>query len=107
MRRPDAGQLVLVDIDDTIGQTYGYAKQGAGRGDTGIKGLNARLAVVPTPLSAPLIAATRQRKGTTNSAPGRGETAGRRAGTARRAGAAGLPRCARTRPTTATTCKVK
>src|SRR5829696_1697639 len=27
---PDADQLVLVDIDDTVRQTYGYAKQGAG-----------------------------------------------------------------------------
>jgi hypothetical protein len=27
---PDADQLVFVDIDDTVGQTHGYAKQGAG-----------------------------------------------------------------------------
>jgi hypothetical protein len=27
---PDADQLVLVDIDDTVRATYGYAKQGAG-----------------------------------------------------------------------------
>src|SRR5689334_13606253 len=64
---PDADQAVLVDIDDTVGQTYGYAKQGAGRGFTGIKGLNALLAVVSTPVSAPLIAASRLRKGSTNS----------------------------------------
>ena len=35
---PDADQLVFVDLDDTVRQTYGYAKQGAGRGYTGIKG---------------------------------------------------------------------
>ena len=29
-------------------QTYGYAKQGAGRGYTGVKGLNALLAIVST-----------------------------------------------------------
>src|SRR5918994_1700147 len=29
---PDVEQLGLVDIDDTVRQTYGYAKQGAGRG---------------------------------------------------------------------------
>ena len=58
---PDAEQLVLVDVDDTVRQTYGYAKQGAGRGYTGVKGLNALLAVVSTPLSAPLIAAARLR----------------------------------------------
>jgi hypothetical protein len=67
---PDADQLVFVDLDDTVRQTYGYAKQGAGRGYTGVKGLNALLAVVSTPLSAPLIAATRLRKGSTNSARG-------------------------------------
>ena len=42
---PGADQLVFVDIDDTVRQTYGYAKQGAGRGYTGVKGLNALLAV--------------------------------------------------------------
>ena len=36
--------LVYVDIDDTLKQSYGYAKQGAGRGYTGVKGLNALLA---------------------------------------------------------------
>jgi len=41
---------VFIDLDDTVRQTYGYAKQGAGRGYTGIKGLNALLAVVSTPL---------------------------------------------------------
>jgi len=35
----------MVDIDDTVRRTYGYAKQGAGRGYTGVKGLNALLAV--------------------------------------------------------------
>src|SRR4051794_21522782 len=43
---PDAREVVLVDLDDTVRQTYGYAKQGAGRGYTGIKGLNALLATV-------------------------------------------------------------
>jgi len=46
-----ADQLAYVDIDDTLRQTYGYAKQGAGRGYTGVKGLNALLAVVSTPSS--------------------------------------------------------
>jgi hypothetical protein len=87
---PDADQLVLVDIDDTVRQTYGYAKQGAGRGYTGIKGLNALLAVISTPLSAPLIAATRLRKGSTNSARGAAKLLADALATARRAGAAGL-----------------
>ena len=67
---PGAEQLVFVDIDDTVRQTYGYAKQGAGLGYTGVKGLNALLAIVSTPMSAPVIAATRLRKGSTNSARG-------------------------------------
>ena len=87
---PDADQLVLVDIDDTVRQTYGYAKQGAGRGYTGIKGLNALLAVISTPLSAPLIAAARLRKGSTNSARGAAKLLADALATTRRAGAAGL-----------------
>ena len=87
---PDADQVVLVDIDDTVRQTYGYAKQGAGRGYTGVKGLNALLAVISTPLSAPLIAATRLRKGSTNSARGAGKLLTDALATVRRAGAAGL-----------------
>ena len=44
---PGADQIAFVDIDDTVRQTYGYAKQGAGRGYTGVKGSNALLAVSP------------------------------------------------------------
>src|SRR3954452_21195422 len=87
---PDADQLVFVDIDDTVRQTYGYAKQGAGRGYAGVKGLNALLAVVSTPTSAPLIAATRLRRGSTNSARGAAKLLADALATARRAGAAGL-----------------
>ena len=65
-----ARELAYVDIDDTLRQSYGYAKQGAGRGYTGVKGLNALLAIVSTPASAPVIAAARLRKGSTNSARG-------------------------------------
>jgi hypothetical protein len=50
--------------------TYGYAKQGAGYGYSGVKGLNALLATVSSPLAAPVIVATRLRKGSTNSARG-------------------------------------
>ena len=79
----------MVDIDDTVRATYGYAKQGAGRGYTGVKGLNALLAVVSTPLSAPLIAATRLRKGSTNSARGAAKLLTDALATLRRAGATG------------------
>ena len=67
---PGAGQVCYVDIDDTVKATHGYRKQGAGYGYTGVKGLNALIATVCTPTSAPVIAATRLRKGSTNSARG-------------------------------------
>jgi Transposase DDE domain group 1 len=85
-----ADQVAFVDLDDTVRQTYGYAKQGAGRGYTGVNGLNALLATVCTPLSAPMIAATRLRKGSTNSARGAAKLLTDALATARRAGAAGL-----------------
>src|SRR5690349_11934300 len=87
---PDAEQVVFVDIDDTARRTYGYAKQGAGRGYTGVKGLNALLAVISTPLSAPLITATRLRKGSANSARGAAKLLADALATTRRAGASGL-----------------
>jgi Transposase DDE domain group 1 len=66
----DADRLAYVDVDDTVRQTYGAAKQGAGRGYTGIYGLNALLGTVTTAGSAPLIVATRLRKGSSASARG-------------------------------------
>jgi hypothetical protein len=49
--------------------THGYRKQGTGYGYSGVNGLNALLGV-STPTSAPVIAAARLRKGSTNSARG-------------------------------------
>ncbi len=46
--------LAYIDVDDTVLQTYGYAKQGAGRGYTGTKGLNVLLGIISTPSSRPL-----------------------------------------------------
>jgi hypothetical protein len=60
----------FLDLDDTIRETHGYAKQGVGYGYSKVKGLNALLAVVSTPRGAPVIAATRLRKGSVNSARG-------------------------------------
>src|SRR6266700_5872255 len=66
-----AGALVsYLDVDDTVRATFGYAKQGTGYGYTGVKGLNALLATVSSTTSAPLIVATRLRKGSANSARG-------------------------------------
>src|SRR3954471_22816030 len=67
---PGAEHVAYVDIDDTVRATHGYLKQGAGFGYSGVSGLNALLGVVSTPTSAPVIAAARLRKGSTNSARG-------------------------------------
>jgi len=87
---PGADQLAYVDVDDTLKQTYGYAKQGAGRGYTGVKGLNALLAIVSTPSCAPVIAGARLRKGSTNSARGAARFVTDALITARKAGATGV-----------------
>ena len=87
---PGADQLAYIDVDDTVRQTYGYAKQGAGRGYTGVKGLNALLAVVSTEASAPVIAAARLRKGSTNSVKGAHRLVADALVTATAAGASGV-----------------
>jgi len=65
-----AAAVTYVDMDDTVRRTYGYAKQGSGYGYSGVKGLNALLATASTTGSAPVIVATRLRKGSANSARG-------------------------------------
>src|SRR6266496_5788795 len=86
-----AGEPVAyLDVDDTLRATYGYAKQGAGYGYTGVKGLNALLATVSTASSAPVIVATRLRKGSANSARGAARLVADAITTARSAGADGM-----------------
>lgn len=79
----------FIDIDDTIREVHGYAKQAAAFGYSGVRGLNAQLAVVSTPLAAPLITAGRLRKGNTASAKGAGRLLAQAVRTARRAGVSG------------------
>jgi len=86
----DVDQLCWVDVDDTVKPTYGYAKQGAGYGYTGVKGLNALIGVLSTPTSAPVIAATRLRKGSTSSPRGAASFLASTLKVARRCGASGL-----------------
>ncbi len=43
---PGADQIAWIDVDDTVRETHGYSKQGAGHGYTGVKGLNALIATV-------------------------------------------------------------
>jgi len=84
-----ADQVSFVDIDDTVRATHGYAKQGAGFGYSGVKGLNALLATVSTPLSRPVIAATRLRAGNTNSGGGAARLVADALQTAKACGAGG------------------
>ena len=77
----------VIDIDDTVKPVYGAAKQGAEFGYTGQRGLNAQLAVISTERSAPVIAATRLRKGARNSSHGAVRMIRDAIGTARRCGA--------------------
>ena len=78
--------IAFVDVDDTIREVHGYAKQGASYGYTGVRGLNIQLAVVSTPLAAPVIARARLRKGSTSSAKGAGRMLAQAITTARQAG---------------------
>ena len=86
---PGADQVACVDVADTVKATYGYAKQGAGFGYSGVKGLNALIATVSTPLSAPVICATRLRRGATSSASGAAKLVAEAVTAARAAGAGG------------------
>ncbi len=87
---PDAAQIAYLDVDDTIRATYGYAKQGAGYGYSGVKGLNALIAALSTPGSAPVIVATRLRKGSANSARGAARLVADALRTSKACGASGL-----------------
>jgi hypothetical protein len=85
-----AEPVAYLDVDDTIRATFGYAKQGAGYGYTGVKGLNALLATVSTPSSAPVIVASRLRKGSANSARGAARLVADAIKTSRSCGVSGL-----------------
>ena len=61
---------VMVDIDDSIIEVHGPAKQGAGFGYTRVRGLNSAITTISTAHGAPVIAAQRLRKGACNSARG-------------------------------------
>jgi hypothetical protein len=60
----------LVDVDDTIIEVHGHAKQGAGFGYSGVRGLNALLATLTVTGAAPVILAQRLRKGSAGSPRG-------------------------------------
>jgi len=66
----DNGGYVFVDVDDTIIEVHGYAKQGSGYGYSGVRGINALLATVKTSTSAPVIIGQRLRRGACGSPRG-------------------------------------
>jgi hypothetical protein len=85
----NAGSLeyALLDVDDTLIEVHGYAKQGAGFGYTRVRGINALLATLSTASatgSAPVIVAQRLRKGACNSSRGAKRLVGDAVKTARR-----------------------
>jgi hypothetical protein len=93
---PGADVLAFVDIDSTQKRVYGHKKQGAKFGHTKIqgrsvlvRGLNALVAAVSTPLSAPVAAATRLRGGNAPSARGAAGLAAQAVATARACGCTG------------------
>jgi hypothetical protein len=94
---PGKETLAFIDIDAMQKRVYGHRKQGAGFGHTKIqgksllvRGLNALAATICTPLGAPVIAATRLRGGTANSARGAARFAAEAISTARAIGCTGL-----------------
>ena len=66
----DDDRPVLVDVDDTIIEVHGHAKQGAGFGYSRVRGLNALIATASTGSSAPVVVAQRLRKGACGSPRG-------------------------------------
>ena len=81
--------LAFIDIDDTIREVHGYAKQGAAYGYSGVKGVNAQIAALSSPTCAPVIAASRLRKGNVVSGHGADRMVTDAIAAARAAGASG------------------
>jgi len=85
----EAAGIAFLDVDDTVREVHGYAKQGAAFGYSKVRGLNIQLAAISTPTAAPVIAQARLRKGNTASAAGCGRLLAQAIATARAAGVAG------------------
>ncbi len=85
----NAEGIAFLDVDDTVREVHGYAKQGAAFGYTRQRGLNVQLATISSPTAAPVIARARLRKGNTASATGAGRLLAQAITTARAAGVSG------------------
>jgi hypothetical protein len=93
---PGKDVLAFIDIDSQQKRVYGHKKQGAAFGHTKIggksllvRGLNALVATIGTPLGAPVIAATRLRGGSAASSRGAASFATGAVHTARATGCTG------------------
>ncbi|MDN5715605.1 MAG: IS1380 family transposase [Janibacter sp.] len=89
----DEDGIAFVDVDDTVRQVHGYAKQAAAYGYTRQRGLNVQLATLSSPSAAPVIVKARLRRGNTASAAGAGRMLAQAITTARAAGVAGQVMC--------------
>src|SRR5699024_5416976 len=61
---------VFVDVDDTIIEVHGHAKQGTSFGYTKVRGLNAPIGTITSSSFSPVIAGVLLRKGATGAARG-------------------------------------
>jgi hypothetical protein len=94
---PGAEALAFVDVDSVQRRVYGATKQGAAFGHAKIasksllvRGLNALMATVSTPLASPVVTTARLRGGNAGSARGAASLLAEALGTAREAGATGI-----------------
>ena len=88
-----AQDIAFVDVDDTIREVHGYAKQAAAYGYSGVRGLNVQLATLATEVAAPVIVRARLRRGNVASHTGAGQLLAQALGTARAAGVRGPVLC--------------
>jgi hypothetical protein len=94
---PGGDAAAFIDVDSTRKRVYGYAKQGAKYGHAKVaskpvlvKGLNALIAAISTPLSAPVPGPVRLRGGSAAFARGAASLIAEAIGTAREAGCTGM-----------------
>jgi hypothetical protein len=92
-QREDAEGIAHVDLDDTIREVHGYAKQAAAYGYSKVRGLNIQIATVSTPLAAPVIVRAWLRRGDVASHIGAGRLLAQAITTAREAGVSSRVLC--------------
>lgn len=93
---PGADQLAFVDVDSLLRRVYGHGKAGAALGYTKVggygvllRGLSPLVAILSTPIAAPVVAATRLRGGNAGSARAAAGLVAEAIGVARNCGASG------------------